>query len=82
MCVVLQRVGVEIVIVEESGEYCMDVCGFIQRVGVEIVIVEESGEYCMDVCGLTACWCGDSDSGGVRGVLYGCMWSHSMLVWR
>ena len=23
--------------------------------------------------GLTACWCGDSDTGGVRGVLYGCV---------
>ena len=27
MCVVLQLVGVEIVIVEESREYCMDVRG-------------------------------------------------------
>ena len=37
---------------------------------------------CMDVRGLTACWHGDSDSGGVTGVLYGCVWSYSLLVWR
>ena len=57
-------------------------CVVLQLVGVEIVIVEESREYCMDVCGLTACWRGDSDSGGVTGVLYGCVWSYSLLAWR
>ena len=54
----------------------------LQLVGMEIVIVEESGEYCMDVCGLTACWHGDSDSGGVRGVLCAYVWSYSLLAWR
>ena len=55
----------------------------LQRVGVEIVMAGEVRVTVWStVLTLQRGGHGDTDSGGVRGVLHGCMWSYSVVVWR